>query len=119
MVVGSQLRPAGPRELIGAASCKIPAVTKSSFLILHGLENHRPPDHWQFWLAARLVGHGHRVLYPGLPTPDHPDAEILKLKDVIFGRRLSDVEAQSAHLPDIIADTFGAAVPLLRYLAAI
>jgi predicted alpha/beta hydrolase family esterase len=76
VVVGSQLRPAGPRELIGAASGKIPAVTKSSFLILHGLENHRPPDHWQFWLAARLVDHGHRVLYPGLPNPDHPNAEI-------------------------------------------
>jgi len=50
---------------------------------------------------------------------DHPEAEILKLKDVIFGRRLSDVDAQSPDLPDTLADTFGAAVPLLRYLAAI
>ena len=46
-------------------------------------------------------------------------AETLKLKDVIFGRRLSDVDAQSADLPDTIADTFGAAVPLLRHLATI
>lgn len=44
----------------------------SSFLILHGLANHRPPAHWQFWLAARLVAEGHFVLYPGLPDPDAP-----------------------------------------------
>ena len=44
----------------------------SSFLILHGLANHRPPAHWQFWLAARLAAEGHFVLYPGLPAPDAP-----------------------------------------------
>lgn len=43
-----------------------------SFLILHGLENHRPPEHWQFQLAASLVHAGHQVLYPGLPEPDAP-----------------------------------------------
>ncbi len=52
-------------------------------------------------------------------TADHPEAEILKLKDVIFGRRLSDAEAQSAELPATIATTFAAAVPLLRHLATI
>ncbi|HEX2756338.1 MAG TPA: DUF2461 family protein, partial [Candidatus Limnocylindrales bacterium] len=50
---------------------------------------------------------------------DHPEAEILKLKDVIFGKRLSDEEAYSADLPETIADTFAAGVPLLRYLAAL
>jgi uncharacterized protein (TIGR02453 family) len=54
----------------------------------------------------------------GFP-PDHPDAELLKLKDVTFGRRLSDAEALSASLPDLIADTFEAAMPVMRYLAAI
>lgn len=44
----------------------------SSFLILHGLENHRPPEHWQHWLAERLRAAGHEVLYPGLPEPDAP-----------------------------------------------
>ena len=44
----------------------------SSFLILHGLANHRPPAHWQFWLAARLAAEGHFVLYPALPDPDAP-----------------------------------------------
>lgn len=43
-----------------------------AFLILHGLESHRPPQHWQFWLAARLAEQGHPVLYPGLPEPDAP-----------------------------------------------
>ena len=50
---------------------------------------------------------------------DHPEAEILRLKDVVFGRRLSDGEAGSPDLPDLIADTFAAGVPLLRRLAAI
>jgi predicted alpha/beta hydrolase family esterase len=43
-----------------------------SFLILHGLENHRPPEHWQFWLAEQLRATGAPVIYPGLPDPDAP-----------------------------------------------
>ena len=54
----------------------------------------------------------------GFP-PDHPDVELLKLKDVTFGRRLSDAEAMSPGLPDLIAETFGTAMPVMRYLAAI
>ena len=54
----------------------------------------------------------------GFP-PDHPEAELLKLKDVTFGRRLSDRDALSPGLPDLIADTFEAALPVMRYLAAI
>ena len=54
----------------------------------------------------------------GFP-PDHPEAELLKLKDVTFGRRLSDKDALSPSLPDLIADTFEAAMPVMRYLAAI
>ena len=42
------------------------------FLILHGIENHRPPDHWEHWLAERLRGRGEQVLYPQLPNPDAP-----------------------------------------------
>ncbi len=44
----------------------------ASFLILHGIANHRPPDHWQFWLAARLAEKGPAVAYPMLPDPDAP-----------------------------------------------
>ena len=48
---------------------------------------------------------------------DHPGAELLKLKDVTFGRRLSDDEALSADLPDLLVETFAAAIPLLELLA--
>jgi uncharacterized protein (TIGR02453 family) len=63
-------------------------------------------------------GHVLQRVPTGFP-PDHPEAEILKLKDVVFGRRLSDAEAQSAALPDTLATTFAAAVPLLRHLATL
>jgi uncharacterized protein (TIGR02453 family) len=48
---------------------------------------------------------------------DHPAAELLKLKDVTFGRRLSDDEALSSGLPDLLVETFAAAIPLLELLA--
>ena len=43
-----------------------------AFLILHGVENHRPPEHWQYWLTEQLRDRGHAVTYPGLPEPDAP-----------------------------------------------
>ncbi len=52
-------------------------------------------------------------------APDHPDAELLKLKDVVFGRRLSDEEAFSPGLPDTLADALAAAVPVFRLLASL
>jgi uncharacterized protein (TIGR02453 family) len=52
----------------------------------------------------------------GFPA-DHPDAALLTLKDVTFGRRLADTEAFAPELPDILADDLAAAVPLLRLLA--
>ena len=42
------------------------------FLILHGIENHRPPEHWERRLAERLRDRGEQVVYPQLPTPDAP-----------------------------------------------
>ncbi len=54
----------------------------------------------------------------GFP-PDHPEAELLKLKDVVFGRRLSDAEAMSARLPDVLADTLAVGVPMMRLLSSI
>jgi uncharacterized protein (TIGR02453 family) len=48
---------------------------------------------------------------------DHPGAELLKLKDVTFGHRLSDDEALSPSLPDLLVDTFAVAIPLLGLLA--
>ncbi len=54
----------------------------------------------------------------GFP-PDHPEADLLRKKDVTFGRRLADAEATSPALPDLIAETFETALPVMRYLAAI
>jgi predicted alpha/beta hydrolase family esterase len=44
----------------------------SSYLILHGIENERPPQHWQFQLAAELARRGHDVRYPAMPEPHAP-----------------------------------------------
>ncbi|MFJ9577902.1 RBBP9/YdeN family alpha/beta hydrolase [Streptomyces sp. NPDC101191] len=44
----------------------------TTFLILHGFQNHRPAGHWQHWLAGELRGRGHEVRYPQLPEPDAP-----------------------------------------------
>jgi uncharacterized protein (TIGR02453 family) len=67
-----------------------------------------------------LSGEGHALqrVPTGFP-PDHPAAELLKLKDVVFGRRLSDDEARSPALPDAITETFVVAMPVMRYLAAV
>ena len=45
------------------------------FLVLHGWENHRPVEHWQWWLVDALRGRGEQVLYPQLPSPDLPFLE--------------------------------------------
>jgi uncharacterized protein (DUF2461 family) len=52
----------------------------------------------------------------GFPA-DHPEAELLKLKDIIFSRRLSDDDAFSPDLPDQLTDDLTTAMPVLRLLA--
>jgi uncharacterized protein (TIGR02453 family) len=52
-------------------------------------------------------------------SADHPAADLLRKKNVTFGRRLSDEEAFSPALPDTLADAFAIGTPLLRYLASI
>lgn len=46
--------------------------TERRFLILHGVENRRPREHWQWWLADQLRQRGEQVLYPQLPSPSSP-----------------------------------------------
>ncbi len=52
-------------------------------------------------------------------APDHPQIELLKLKDVTFGRQLNDEEIFSANLPRILATDFAAAVPVMAFLASL
>jgi len=62
-----------------------------SFLVLHGIGNHRPPEHWHFWISAQLAAAGHQVLYPALPSPDTPsfDAWARALDDQLGAMRHS------------------------------
>ena len=52
-------------------------------------------------------------------APDHPQAELLKLKDVTFGRELTDKETFSVDLPRILAGDFAAAMPVMAFLATL
>jgi uncharacterized protein (TIGR02453 family) len=52
-------------------------------------------------------------------SPVDPDLELLKLKDVTFGRPLSDADILAPDLPATIAEALGPAVPLLRLLAGL
>ena len=51
---------------------------------------------------------------PGFP-PDHPNADLLRYKDIVFGRNLSDDEVLSPSLPD----TYAAGMPVFRFLDTI
>ncbi|MCJ7710799.1 MAG: DUF2461 domain-containing protein, partial [Chloroflexi bacterium] len=50
---------------------------------------------------------------------DDPDIELLKLKDVVFGRPLADDDVLGSGLPAQIADALVHATPLLRLLAGL
>jgi predicted alpha/beta hydrolase family esterase len=45
------------------------------FLVLHGWQNRRPRNHWQWQLVESLRSDGEQVLYPQLPDPDSPSLE--------------------------------------------
>jgi len=51
----------------------------------------------------------------GFPS-DHPYGHLLRLKDVVFSRNLSDHDVYSAELPDLIAHDLDAARPVLLFL---
>ena len=65
--------------------------------------------------------HSHESLKrvpPGYPA-DHQEAERLRWKDVVFGRRLTDDEVCSPALPELLADGYASAVPVFRFLAGL
>ena len=55
---------------------------------------------------------------PGYPA-DHPMADLLRAKDLTFGRRLADDEVMDASLPDVLAGDFENALPVFRFLATL
>jgi uncharacterized protein (TIGR02453 family) len=66
-----------------------------------------------------LMAHEHyKRVPPGWPA-DHPRADLLRYKDLAFGRRLADDEVYSPDLPDIITRAYLAAMPVFRFLATL
>ena len=45
--------------------------------------------------------------------------DLLRFKDVVFGRHLSDDEVLSPLLPDTLADAYAAGMPVFRFLDTI
>ncbi len=70
------------------------------------------------FLAAAGPIYGDRLSrVPAGFAKDHPDAELLKLKDVVFTRALSDADVLSPDLPETLATIYAASLPVLRLLA--
>ncbi len=67
---------------------------------------------------GKVEGSAARRMPPGFAA-DHPAADLLRMKEVMFNRRLSDADVLSPELPDILADYFAAALPLIRILAGL
>jgi uncharacterized protein (DUF2461 family) len=65
------------------------------------------------------VGGDRLTRVPAGYPKDHADADLLRLKDVVFGRPMSDAEALSPGLPGILADAFEKATPVFRLLASV
>ena len=61
-------------------------------------------------------GHSLTRVPKGFPA-DHREAELLKLKDIVFGRRIDDREAFSPVLADLVVEALEAGVPVMRFLA--
>lgn len=49
-----------------------PALVQRRFLVLHGWQNYRAREHWQWQLVASLRDRGEQVLYPQMPNCDNP-----------------------------------------------
>jgi uncharacterized protein (TIGR02453 family) len=70
------------------------------------------------WFGGAHADESLKRVPTGYPT-DHPRAELLRWKDVIFMRRLADGDIGSADLPRRMAEGFAAAAPVLRFLATL
>ncbi len=71
---------------------------------------------------VRSFGDLHGDRYQRVPAgfpKDHPDADLLTLKDLIFSRRLADSDVHSPALPDLLADLYEAAGPVMRLLVRV
>ncbi len=64
--------------------------------------------------------HGDRLTrVPAGYAKDHPDADLLVLKDLVFSTRLSDADVLSPTLPDTLVDLYAAAGPVWALLSRV
>ena len=68
--------------------------------------------------AAHGEGDDLKRVPAGYPS-DHPMADRLRWKSIVFGRRLSDADVFSPQLPDQLADAYQLAVPVFAFLASL
>jgi uncharacterized protein (TIGR02453 family) len=70
--------------------------------------------------AAYGLLHGDRLTrVPSGYPKDHPHADLLVLKDLVFTAHLSDDDVMSPALPDTLADLYAAAGPVWALLARV
>ncbi len=65
---------------------------------------------------GKISGDSLKRVPTGFPA-DHPEADLLKLKDMTFGHRLADDDVLSPRLPDVLVESFEVAIPVMRFLA--
>jgi len=65
-----------------------------------------------------LSGDSLQRVPPGFPK-DHPESDLLRLKDFTFGHRLADDDIEGPQLVGVLADSFATALPVMRWLAAL
>jgi uncharacterized protein (TIGR02453 family) len=65
---------------------------------------------------GKISGDSLKRVPTGFPA-DHPEADLLKLKDMTFGHRLADDDVTSPGLPDVLVESFEVAIPVMRFLA--
>lgn len=65
---------------------------------------------------GKISGDSLKRIPTGFPA-DHPEADLLKLKDMTFGHRLADDDVTSSGLPDVLVESFVVAIPVMRFLA--
>jgi predicted alpha/beta hydrolase family esterase len=82
------------------------------FLVIHGLENHRPVGHWHRILTGSLRATGHVVAYPQLPNPDAP---VLNEWLEVISAELELLKEADATEVVVIAHSLGC-VTWLRYI---
>lgn len=81
------------------------------FLVLHGWQNRRPREHWQWQLVETLREDGEQALYPQLPNPNRPSLrEWSEVLEAELGQLGSGERVVVAHSLSVLLWVHAAAV---------